>query len=146
MKHEQSVPNALQQVKLPKQVTIRTWEEADYSEVRDLALAEGWTTLNDRPEDGLRAWQNAWPALVALYGDNIIGFLRALTDGAVTLYVADLLIVPSWRGQGIGSSLLEICHLLYPSVRFDLLSTEHADDFYQARGFRPFRGFRKSYG
>ena len=145
MTREQSIYNALLQLKLPEGVIIRAWQESDYQAVRDLALLEGWTTLTDRPEDGLRAWQQAWPALVVIYDNTVIGFLRALTDEAVTLYVADLLTVPAWRERGIGSSLLEVCHILYPSVRFDLLSTEHANEFYQARGFRPFHGFRKRY-
>lgn len=136
---------ALAQIDLPPQVSIRAWTDLDYPAVRDLALTEGWTTLRDRPEDGARAWRQAWPALVAVYNLQIIGFLRALTDEAVTLYVADLLVAPEWRGRRIGTALLEVCHLLYPTVRLDLLSTEHADAFYQAQRFRPFRGFRKSY-
>jgi GNAT superfamily N-acetyltransferase len=130
---------------LPALVTIRPWVESDFSAVRDLAAAEGWATLRDRPEEGLRAWQNAWPALVAVRQLEVIGFSRALTDGAVTLYIADLLVAPAWRRQHIGVALLEVCHHLYPTVRFDLLSTEHADAFYQVNGFRPFRGFRKNY-
>jgi predicted N-acetyltransferase YhbS len=93
----------------------------------------------------LRAWQYAWPALVVLRQRVIVGFLRALTDEAVTLYVADLLVAPYWRGQGIGAALLEVCHALYPSVRLDLLSTQSAETFYQRNGFRAFHGFRKSY-
>lgn len=145
MTREQRILQALAQITLPSQVSIRAWHVSDYASVRDLALAENWTTLSDRPDDGLHAWQQAWPALVATYQQQIIGFLRALTDEAVTLYVADLLVAPVWRGQGIGSRLLEVCHLLYPSVRFDLLSTEQADEFYLSQGFQPFRGFRKNF-
>ena len=145
MTREQSVQNAISHLELPDQVTIRAWRVSDYPDVRDLALAEGWTTLTDRPEEGLHAWQRSWQALVAIRENVVIGFLRALTDESVTLYVADLLVVPAWRGRGIGGSLLEMCHLLYPNVRFDLLSTQVADEFYQKQGFRPFRGFRRSY-
>ena len=145
MSREQQLQTALAQVTLPPQVTIRAWTDSDFPAVRDLALTEGWTTLRDRPDDGFRAWQRAWPALVVTHGAQLIGFLRALTDEAVTLYVADLLVAPEWRDQRIGTALLKLCHLLYPTVRVDLLSTEQADAFYQARGFRPFHGFRKSY-
>jgi GNAT superfamily N-acetyltransferase len=142
---DQSIQAALTQVTLPPSVTIRAWSEADFEAVRELAIAQGWTTLRDRPDDGRRAWQRSWPALVAVKDEVVIGFLRALTDEAVTLYVADLLVAPDWRGRGIGTGLLQVCHALYPAVRFDLLSTERADEYYRARGFRPFRGFRKSH-
>ena len=41
--------------------------------------------------------------------------------------------------------MLDVCLLLYPRTRLDLLSTDSADAFYEAKGFRAFRGFRKSY-
>ena len=145
MTRDQSILSALTDMRLPENVTIRAWNKSDYSAIRDLALAENWTTLTERPEDGMQAWKNSWPALVAMHDDEVIGFLRAITDEAVTLYVADLLVVPAWRGRGLGKALLEVCHALYPTVRFDLLSTDHADEFYQALEFRSFRGFRKSH-
>lgn len=142
---DQHIHTLVAQLVLPAHVTIRAWQNADVAAIRDLAHAEHWTTLTDRPDDGLHAWQHSWPTLVAAYQHEIIGFLRALTDEAVTLYVADLLVAPAWRGQGIGSALLDLCHMLYPSVRIDLLSTEHAHEFYQAHGFQPFRGYRKRF-
>jgi GNAT superfamily N-acetyltransferase len=132
-------------VALPSSIAIRAWDEGDYVALRDLAAVEGWTTLRDRPADGLHAWQNSWPALVATHADDVVGFLRGLTDGAVTLYVADLLVAPAWRGRGVATALLEVCHALYPTARFDLLSTDMAHAFYERLGYRPFPGFRKSY-
>jgi GNAT superfamily N-acetyltransferase len=60
------------------------------------------------------------------------------------MYIAELLVVPGWRGRGLGRALLDTCHLLFPHTRVDLLSTESADRFYEASGFRRFQGFRKS--
>lgn len=132
------------QLSLPAGVGLRAWREDDYGAVRDLAVAEGWSTLRDRPADGLAAWQRSWPALVATHEQAIVGFARALTDGAVTIYVADLLVAPTWRGQGLGRALLATCHLLLPTTRIDLLSTTGADEFYRGQEFRAFPGFRKS--
>ena len=75
----------------------------------------------------------------------VVGFLRALSDGAVTTYVAEVLVAAGHRGRGIGTALLEACHRLCPETRIDLLSTADASAFYEAGGFRAFAGYRKSF-
>lgn len=136
---------ALAQVSLPPGVSIRPWTEADFPAIQRLSAAEGWPTPNERPDESLTSWRNAWPALVATDGEAVIGFVRALTDGAVTMYIAELLVVPERRGQGLGRALLDVCHHLHPHARLDLLSTVSSDGFYEVNGFRRFQGFRKSY-
>ena len=130
---------------LPAGIAIRTWAEADFPEIQRLSSAEGWPTPTARPVEALVSWRNAWPTLVAIGDDGLVGFVRALTDGEVTMYIAELLVTPAWRGRGVGRALLDACHLLFPHTRLDLLSTQSADQFYEASGFRRFQGFRKSY-
>lgn len=130
---------------LPPGISIRAWTPADFPAIQRLSDAEGWPTPTQRPDDALSAWRHSSPTLLATSDNDVIGFVRAITDGAVTMYICELLVAPEWRGTGIGSALLDACHLLYPSTRLDLLSTESADAFYGASGFRAFRGFRKSY-
>jgi GNAT superfamily N-acetyltransferase len=132
-------------VALPPGVTIRGWTESDFIAIQRLSSAEGWPTPQDRPTEAVAAWRKSWPALVATHGEDVVGFLRALTDGAVTTYVCEVLVVPAWRDRGIGRALIEACHHLCPSTRLDLLSGGTADGFYEANGFRRFQGFRKSY-
>ena len=127
-------------------VTIRAWAKADFPAIQQLSSAEGWPTPTVRPAEALVSWRNAWPTLVAICDDKeLVGFVRALTDGEVTMYIAELLVAPTWRGRGVGRALLDACHLLFPHTRLDLLSTQSADQFYEASGFRRFQGFRKSY-
>ncbi len=66
---------------------------------------------------------------MATSNDMVIGFVRALTDGEVTMHIAEVVVEPERREQGIGRALLEACHALYPRTRVDLLSTDAADDF-----------------
>jgi ribosomal protein S18 acetylase RimI-like enzyme len=54
----------------------------------------------------------------------VVGFLRTLSDGAVTTYVAGLLVAPAWRGRGLGRTLLDACQALVPTTRLDLLAEE----------------------
>ncbi|HIA48195.1 MAG TPA: N-acetyltransferase, partial [Candidatus Hydrogenedentes bacterium] len=43
-----------------------------------------------------------WPALVLCEDKQIVAFVRALSDGQVTAYICELLVVPAWRGHGLG--------------------------------------------
>jgi len=139
------VESVLSEVALPPGVTVRGWTESDFAAIQRLSSAEGWPTPQDQATEAMAAWRKSWPALVATHGEDVVGFLRALTDGAVTTYVCEVLVVPAWRGRGIGRALIEACHHLCPSTRLDLLSGGTADGFYEANGFRCFQGFRKSY-
>jgi len=144
-KHQEQVEKAVTDIALPADVNIRAWIDTDFPTIQQLSAVEGWPTPVKRPNEALSAWQKSWPTLVVVNGNEIIGFLRALTDGQVTTYIAEILISPRWRGQGLGQGLIEVCHRLYPSTRLDLLSTASADSFYEANDFRQFKGFRKSY-
>jgi predicted N-acetyltransferase YhbS len=127
------------------QVEIRAWAEADFPAIQRLSSAAGWPTPAARPAEALASWRSSHPTLVAAAGGEVVGFVRALTDGEVTMYIAELLVAPAWRGRGLGRALLDACHRLFPHTRLDLLSTDSADRFYEASGFRRFQGFRKSY-
>jgi GNAT superfamily N-acetyltransferase len=93
----------------------------------------------------LRAWRRSWPALVATEEDAVIGFLRAVSDGAVTTYVAELLVAPAHRGSGIGAALLAVCQLAGPGTRLDLLAADASRAYYGHLGFRSLPGFRRSW-
>lgn len=135
----------IRQLKLPKGIYIRQFKEIDFSSIQVLYEKEGWMTFLKRSEDALKAWENSNITLVALDGDIIVGLIRALTDGEITTYIAEIIVDTSYRGMGIGKALIDICHNLYPNTRLDLLSTDGADDFYQRNRFRTNIGFRKSY-
>jgi GNAT superfamily N-acetyltransferase len=143
--HPGQIERALADLALPAGIGVRVWSEADFPAIQRLSNAEGWTTPTTRPSEALAAWRASWPALVAAEADSVVGFIRALTDGVVTTYIAELLVVPQWRGRGIGRALLDACHQLYPHTRLDLLSMPTAGRFYEAIEFRSFAGFRKSY-
>ena len=141
----EQVESTLAGVLLPDGIRIRAWPESDFTAIEKLSTAEGWPTPSHRADEALAAFRASWPTLVVTHEGRVIGFLRALTDGQITTYIAEILIAPEWRGEKLGQALVDVCHRLYPSTRLDLLSTESSDGFYEAIGFRRFHGFRKSY-
>lgn len=110
--------------------------------MKALSSIEGWTTPDLRPQAAALAWERSWPALVAEVDDEIVGFLRAISDFEVTTYLGEILVAGPYRGQGLGRALISVCQGLVPRTRIDLLSVESADQFYQAMEGQSFAGFR----
>ncbi|HEX4207669.1 MAG TPA: GNAT family N-acetyltransferase [Ktedonobacteraceae bacterium] len=144
--HSQQLTTALAALELPPNVQIRCWEEDDFAAIQHLSKIEDWPTPIRRAAEALIAWQHSWPALVITDHTEVVGFVRGLTDGEVTTYIAELLVAAQHRSKGYGRLLLEACHLLYPHTRLDLAATEGAIPFYKRHGFRDVGpGLRKSY-
>jgi GNAT superfamily N-acetyltransferase len=77
--------------------------------------------------------------VVGLYLDGRqVGFCRAVTDGAVVAYLADVYVLPEHRGQGLGVELVRemVDHGPYGRVRW-LLHTQDAHALYAKLGFAP---------
>jgi GNAT superfamily N-acetyltransferase len=144
MTTQPNVAAALRGIAVPSGISLRPWNAADFAAIQALSAAEGWTTPAERPDASLASWHAAWPAIIAEADGRVVGFLRALSDGAVTTFVAELLVAPSWRGRGLGRALLDACQALAPTTRLDLLAEPAAAEFYTQVGFRAFAGFRRS--
>jgi GNAT superfamily N-acetyltransferase len=91
--------------------------------------------------------------VVGLYHDGAqIGFCRAIGDGAVVMYLADVYVLPEYRGRGLGVELVRemVERGQYAGVRW-MLHTADAHELYAKLGFvepgprvleRPPRGSR----
>ncbi|MER9876877.1 MULTISPECIES: GNAT family N-acetyltransferase [unclassified Mesorhizobium] len=75
----------------------------------------------------------------AYVGGNQVGFGRAITDRTVFAYLADIIVWPGYRGQGIGTRLVQalIDHPDCKTVTHWSLSTNDAHAVYEKLGFRP---------
>lgn len=76
-----------------------------------------------------------------LYGPDgeQAGFARAVTDGATFAWIADVFVVVSHRGQGIGTRIVEavLAHPQVGGARNVLLATADAHGVYARHGFVP---------
>lgn len=131
-------------LELKNAVTIRPYEERDFLEIHKLNKAEGWSNLVEKQEDTKQAWNRSNAAFVAEKDGEVMGCLRGLTDGHITLYVAELIVDEKVRGKGIGKELLAYAHALYPKTRIELLANSKSCSYYESHGYRPFYGFRKT--
>ncbi|MER9257095.1 GNAT family N-acetyltransferase [Mesorhizobium sp. M0619] len=108
----------------------------DFRATSDLLMASYWGA--GRSDDfHRRAFGNSF--CTAAYIDrNQVGFGRAITDRTVFAYLADIIICPQHRGQGIGTQLVRalINHPELNTVSHWSLSTSDAHGLYEKLGFK----------
>jgi GNAT superfamily N-acetyltransferase len=70
-------------------------------------------------------------------GSQQIAFGRVLTDYAIIGYVADVFVLPAWRGQGVGKALVRamVEHPDVADLQVLLLRSTDARPFYAQLGF-----------
>jgi predicted acetyltransferase len=68
----------------------------------------------------------------AYSGNTCCGFIRALTDKGIAVYIMDLLVVKSFRNNGIGEMLLKRIKSDYEGLHVYVLSNE--DKYYEKKG------------
>ncbi|KAB7671275.1 GNAT family N-acetyltransferase [Bacillus sp. B1-b2] len=126
-------------------VKVRPFKEEDYCSINTLNAAENWNNLVNKQEDTKLAWKNSNIAYVVQLEDEIIGYIRGMTDEFITTYVCELLIKKPYRAIGLGQKLLYYVHSLYPKTRVELLASSTSQSFYKYQEFREFFGFRKTF-
>jgi GNAT superfamily N-acetyltransferase/nitroimidazol reductase NimA-like FMN-containing flavoprotein (pyridoxamine 5'-phosphate oxidase superfamily) len=104
-----------------------------------LLAAEYWRTGSTKNEI-VRSilGSNAWIGLSQSNGE-LIAAGRALTDGAWTGVICDVVVAPAFRGRGHGEALMRVLldHPRLREVRRLRLGTRDAASFYEKLGFRP---------
>jgi GNAT superfamily N-acetyltransferase len=114
------------------------------NEFYPLYTETGWNErLNLNPEELETAIQNSF-AVVSVYENNkLIGFGRAVSDGIAYATLYDVMVLPMWQGQGIGSQIIRIlvnkCDR-YDIRRIHLFAAKGSETFYNHLGFvaRPY--------
>jgi ribosomal protein S18 acetylase RimI-like enzyme len=108
----------------------------DIEAVHDFLANESyWAT--GRPRELVERLIREADRVVGLYdGDRQIGFARAFTDGAALVYLADVYVLPEYRGRGLGVELVRemVENGPYATLRWSL-HTKDAHRLYRRFGF-----------
>jgi GNAT superfamily N-acetyltransferase len=75
--------------------------------------------------------------VVGVYdGERQVGFARAFTDGVALVYLADVYVLPEYRGRGVGVQLVRemVENGPYAGLRW-ILHTRDAHGLYRKAGF-----------
>jgi ribosomal protein S18 acetylase RimI-like enzyme len=90
-----------------------------------------------RPRETVARLVRESQRVVGLYeGERQVGFARAFTDGTALAYLADVYVLPEYRGRGLGVELVRevVERGPYADLRW-LLHTRDAHDLYRKVGF-----------
>src|SRR4030042_335441 len=111
----------------------------------DLSLVD-WRMLKARlvddnfdngrtPEQLQRCFENSFASCFALYEQQVIGKVRALSDGVCNAYIVDVWSYSPFRRQGIARRMMEQVLQRLPRQHVYLF-TDDAQEFYRKLGFQ----------
>ena len=119
---------------------IREYRAYNETEILSLYASVGWTAYTCQPEALQEGFSRSLVILAAYDGEQLTGLLRAVGDGATVIFLQDILVLPQYQRQGIGTALVQEILRRYPHVRQIQLTTDDTPQtiaFYESLGFRP---------
>ena len=119
-------------------IKITKERSVSIDDVLHLYQAVGWTNYTHQPEMLEQALSHSLAIYVALDGDAVVGLIRLVGDGFSSVLVQDLIVLPIYQRQGIGSALMKEALEDYKDVYQVQLVTDQTErtlGFYRSMGF-----------
>ena len=107
-------------------------------DVLHLYQAVSWTNYTNQPQMLEQSLTHSLAIYVARDGEEIVGLVRLVGDGFSSVFVQDLIVLPSYQRQGIGSNLMKQALADYKDAYQIQLVTERTEKtlgFYRSLGF-----------
>jgi ribosomal protein S18 acetylase RimI-like enzyme len=115
---------------------VRAIRRAEHEQARALLEANGWGLRVADPVVFERLLASSQRAIVAVENDQVIGFLRGLTDNLFNGYISMVVVAASHRRRGIGRALVAACMGQNPEITWVLRAgREGVAPFYERLGF-----------
>ena len=119
-------------IKITKETSV------SIDDVLHLYQAVGWTNYTNQPQMLEQALSHSLATYLARDGEEIVGLVRLVGDGFSSVFVQDLIVLPSYQRQGIGSDLMKQALSDYKDAYQIQLATEQTE---KTLGFYRFLGF-----
>lgn len=108
----------------------------DIDLIHQFLSTSAYWALGRTRETVARAIENSLP--FGIYeGGKQVGFARVISDYATFAYLADVFVLPAFRGRGLSVWLMEVIdrHPQLQGLRRWLLATKDAHELYRKSGF-----------
>ncbi|WP_085745334.1 MULTISPECIES: GNAT family N-acetyltransferase [unclassified Pseudomonas] len=119
-----------------KDISIRDLLPTEVEAARQFLEAHGWGHRTGTAEHFAQLVQNSQRSAVALSGQQIVGFARAITDGLSNGYLSMVVVDGQHRRAGIGRALVE--HVIGDNTDITWVlraGREGAEAFFASLGF-----------
>ncbi len=88
------------------------------------------------PDVHRRAFEASHTTIFVYTGGNMIGFGRAISDGAYQAAIYDCAVIPEFQGKGIGKTIMQNILRRVSQCNIILYASPGKEGFYQKHGFR----------
>ena len=126
-------------------INITKETSVSIDDVLHLYQAVGWTNYTNQPQMLEQSLTHSLAIYVARDGEEIVGLVRLVGDGFSSVFVQDLIVLPSYQRQGIGSTLMKQALSDYKDAYQVQLATEETEKtlgFYRSLGFETLSSFQ----
>ena len=83
-----------------------------------------------------KAFENSHTTVFVYHDGQLIGFGRAISDGAYQAAVYDVAVVPEFQGQSIGKAIMTTIQSRLEQCNIILYASPGKEDFYRRLGWR----------
>ena len=115
-------------------ITYRDTHDVDLDQLAALLLTAGWDRGKDRARLAQQVAGARW-VVSAWDEDRLIGFARAISDGATNAYVSTVAVAPEHQKHGIGREMIRRLMEGRDGILFVLHARPAVKEFYAKCGF-----------
>ncbi len=83
-----------------------------------------------------RAFKNSYVTVFVYQENRLIGFGRAISDGAYQAAIYDVAVIPDFQKKGLGNTIIENIIDRLPQCNIILYATPGKEGYYIKHGFR----------
>lgn len=111
-----------------------TCENIDWNHVASILKDVGMASFKEDVHQ--KAFKNSECVVFAFDADRLVGFGRAISDGAYEAAVYDVAVIPEYQGKGLGQLMMESIVRRLPDRNIILFASPGKESFYKKLGFK----------